>query len=1160
MRQNKQQNRDIVEKDRNSKQKEIKENNKNQNQEEQKDKNKEKDNNSNNDDAKRKSEKKAVESNQNCEKKEYKTNKKKKTRRSNKIKNTLKDFKIFYQNVRGLKSKVDSLDETLNDWDPSLACLVETHMSPEEEIKIPGYKIFRNDGTNNSKGILIAVKKSIKNITIEVNKYNAIGQMLWVLIQGINRKVRVGVIYGPQENTTPNNDLKILYSKIKEQVEIAEEESQQVLLIGDFNAKIGNLIQGNKDTITKSGRHLKRIVEKQRLKIINADKSKCRGIWTREQGKEKSVIDYVITNSQQSETMKKMQIDEDEQYGLYRVEKQNGEESRVYSDHHAILVNMNLNINEGTRKKKKFITQKGYQKYHIGVKTGKISQILEQGELQESYNKWAEAVENEIKKVEQTRKGKNPRKDIRILQQKRRQLRKEIKNSKSKYDKSILLERIKILKEHIIDKLRDGRAKKIEKIAESIKNNIDNGGKIWEVKRKFKKRDQTPHFITNSEGQKLEEKDDIVTEYGKYYKQLLQIRQPDNKEEEEIEQMVNKKFQEIITKPNKERETITTTDIEKAIRGMKNKKAGDVNNWKAEWIKEGGEEMVKSLAVLYNRMEMEKKVPAQWRKTKIKSTYKGGNREKLQESQRGIFLINIISKVYERVKKIQNEDKQAKISNMQTAAKKNRSTSDNLIIMNAIIERQREEKKNTYIFYADAEKCFDKLWLKDCLLELNNIGYSDNDIEMLYRINNRAEIVVETEVGNTDTFEIKEVVKQGSIFGPTMCSATTAKVNEVGEEVKYQYGSIQIGMSIYMDDISAAGGAEQIRKGIRNCARMEVEKKMKYGLKKTRYMIMKTGNEKEEIIEEKVKAGKVQRTDKYKYLGIEMNEEGNLNGHIEYLKRKGETVSREIEAIGAKNQVGREQVRVQLKLLEACYIPAILYGIEAWGYLKKEEIKELERLQGKALKRIFHLPISTSNIGILMETGIWPVEQKLQYATLMLYHNIMNSDEDRVARKIIIEQRKKEYKRTYYQKVKNAAKDINIDIDKVEQEKKSKWKKEVKEKIVEKIKERMNEEMMGKTKSRTIENDKWGRKEYIKECSSDVIKDVIKIRLHMWEVGRNYGKEEQEGNCPICKKGEDTTEHVLECDGNEKELNLKDERGKKWTDIVEIYRRNKEQR
>ena len=65
---------------------------------------------------------------------------------------------------------------------------------------------------------------------------------------------------------------------------------------------------------------------------------------------------------------------------------------------------------------------------------------------------------------------------------------------------------------------------------------------------------------------------------------------------------------------------------------------------------------------------------------------------------------------------------------------------------------------------------------------------------------------------------------------------------------------------------------------------MEVEKKMKYNLSKTKYMVVQRSKQKEEDVSEQVKAGNIQRTNKYKYLGITINEEGNLKGHIEEIK------------------------------------------------------------------------------------------------------------------------------------------------------------------------------------------------------------------------------------------------------------------------------------
>ena len=77
---------------------------------------------------------------------------------------------------------------------------------------------------------------------------------------------------------------------------------------------------------------------------------------------------------------------------------------------------------------------------------------------------------------------------------------------------------MKILKEHIIDKLNESGAAKISKVAELIKNNVDNGDKIWEVKKKLKMKEQNLHQILNSQGQKLQKRDEIWIEYARYYK------------------------------------------------------------------------------------------------------------------------------------------------------------------------------------------------------------------------------------------------------------------------------------------------------------------------------------------------------------------------------------------------------------------------------------------------------------------------------------------------------------------------------------------------------------------------------------------------------------------------------------------------------------------
>ena len=64
----------------------------------------------------------------------------------------------------------------------------------------------------------------------------------------------------------------------------------------------------------------------------------------------------------------------------------------------------------------------------------------------------------------------------------------------------------------------------------------------------------------------------------------------------------------------------------------------------------------------------------------------------------------------------------------------------------------------------------------------------------------------------------------------------------------------------------------------------------------------------------------------------------------------------------------KKEIRVKLKLYNTCIILALLYGLEAWGKIGKDEMNEIETIRRRALKRIFSLPISKSYNCYRMET------------------------------------------------------------------------------------------------------------------------------------------------------------------------------------------------
>ena len=292
----------------------------------------------------------------------------------------------------------------IDDYQPALVCIVETHMEKEEEIQIPGYSLVcHNDRSANSGEMLIGVRDNIKSISLELTEENKVG--LWILLTNTKKKIRIGVIYAPQENVIPNNELKLMYEDIREQIKIGKKKKQQILIIGDFNAKIGEAVEGNKTQVTKGGRQLLKLANKENMIILNTVKEKCKGVWTRVQGEEKSIIDYVLTDASSANTVKEMKIDEEKQYGLHKLYRNTAtnENRKIYSDHNSILISLDFDTPNEEERPKKIITKEEYKRYRTIIEEENVSKLLNLGDLQESYNKWSIAIENSIK----TAKNKN---------------------------------------------------------------------------------------------------------------------------------------------------------------------------------------------------------------------------------------------------------------------------------------------------------------------------------------------------------------------------------------------------------------------------------------------------------------------------------------------------------------------------------------------------------------------------------------------------------------------------------------------------------------------------------------------------------------------------------------------------------------------------------
>ncbi|MCH2406130.1 MAG: endonuclease/exonuclease/phosphatase family protein [Nitrosopumilus sp.] len=186
----------------------------------------------------------------------------------------------MFDNVRGVKSKLNSIRNIIEEEKPTIIGLVETKLDEEDIIEIEGYEIRRRERKTEGGGVLIAYREEIKNIINVVREVEEDCEMLWMKINNQVNKIRIGIIYMPQEDSTTYNKLKNIYSVIEEEIRTAFNNKEKLLIMGDLNCKVGNNIPNNNAKVTKGGRLLLKLVKKYNLSIVNAEAC-CQGLWTR---------------------------------------------------------------------------------------------------------------------------------------------------------------------------------------------------------------------------------------------------------------------------------------------------------------------------------------------------------------------------------------------------------------------------------------------------------------------------------------------------------------------------------------------------------------------------------------------------------------------------------------------------------------------------------------------------------------------------------------------------------------------------------------------------------------------------------------------------------------------------------------------------------------
>ena len=211
-------------------------------------------------------------------------------------------LKLVCLNVNGLNDKIkrNTIISYLNQTKSDIILLQETHASTNIEntwaVEWPTKHLIFNNGTTQSKGVLVAINKSLNHKIISTHKDNS-GRLIILEMEINSKKYTIGNIYMPTQSH--ENEQVLLLNKMNNI--LSELVNENIIIGGDLNIHLDTLLDSgnlqNKKTSTISRKTLINVLNNFDLcdiiRLNNIDKKLC--TWSR--GIKYSRLDYFLIST-----------------------------------------------------------------------------------------------------------------------------------------------------------------------------------------------------------------------------------------------------------------------------------------------------------------------------------------------------------------------------------------------------------------------------------------------------------------------------------------------------------------------------------------------------------------------------------------------------------------------------------------------------------------------------------------------------------------------------------------------------------------------------------------------------------------------------------------------------------------------------------------------
>ena len=379
---------------------------------------------------------------------------------------------------------------------------------------------------------------------------------------------------------------------------------------------------------------------------------------------------------------------------------------------------------------------------------------------------------------------------------------------------------------------------------EKIMDIIDDSGSTKKLKKALNRGQYLITRMRNEKGESTGRREDILEVTTRYYENLYGF-----KETESIKltpkkgefTMVMNEDKGIVRVEGKREDTvpsISESEINKAIRELKNNKAPGPDKIENEKIKMFEEALNSPIKKIFNKILETEEVPKQWKNTEIIIIYKKGNRQDPQ-NYRPISLSPSLSKLFTKI--IKNRIYNSLDHNQpveQARFRKNFSTIDHIHTINQIIEKANEYQIKINMLFIDYCKAFDTIKHEAIWEALENQGVQNKIINIIKNLYTDAKAYLKLDRKGRE-FKINRGVRQGDPLSPNLFNSV---LEEVFRKTNWdKYGLVIDGKKLnnlrFADDvILISESSEEIQKMTEELRKASQKVGLEINKEKTKFM------------------------------------------------------------------------------------------------------------------------------------------------------------------------------------------------------------------------------------------------------------------------------------------------------------------------------------